>query len=187
MSRIDANEGAHGNELDPALSTLPDDALAADDEADAEEPAFFEDPKRLAQTGLVVFLLVVGIYILLPKILEDQDASSALADAKLIWILVAVAFAFAMFGAYVALFKGVVGDRGRRDPDLPADGARPRRPRAALLGGDRGEVLGPVDAGAGYRALHGVDRRPRGARLRPRAVPGGARDHRRDRLLGRSD
>ena len=48
---------------------------------------------------------------LLPKILEDQDASAKLGDAKLSWILVAVGFAFAMFGAYVALFRGVVGER----------------------------------------------------------------------------
>ncbi|MDX6581282.1 MAG: putative heme transporter [Solirubrobacterales bacterium] len=115
MSRIDANEGAHGDELDPALKAPADVPLAAGEEADADadadEPAFFENPKRLAQSFLLVVVLVVGIYVLLPKILEDQDASAKLADASVGWIVVAVGFAFVMFGAYVALFKGVVGER----------------------------------------------------------------------------
>jgi uncharacterized protein (TIRG00374 family) len=74
-----------------------------------EEPRFFEDPKRLIQTGALVLLLVVGIYFLLPKILEDQDASARLGDASLAWVVVALGFAVAMFAAYVALFRGVVG------------------------------------------------------------------------------
>jgi uncharacterized protein (TIRG00374 family) len=115
MSRIDATEGAHGDkpEPDPTMARAADAPLGLDDEAETAEPAFLEDPKRIAQTGLVVLLLVVGIYVLLPKIIEDQDASAKLADAKLAWIVVAVAFSFAMFGAYVALFKGVVGERVR--------------------------------------------------------------------------
>jgi uncharacterized protein (TIRG00374 family) len=80
-------------------------------EGDDYEPSFFEDPKRLAQTGLFVLLVVVAIYVLLPKIISDQDASSRLADAEVIWIVVAFLFAIAMFAAYVALFRGVVGER----------------------------------------------------------------------------
>ena len=99
MSRTDATEGAHGDELDPALRPPLSESFADDEAGEAAEPSFFEDPKRLAQTGLVVLLLVVGIYVLLPKILEDQDASAKLADASFWWILVALAFAGAMFGA----------------------------------------------------------------------------------------
>ena len=110
MARIDATEGAQGEELDPRLPPVVPDPLAADEEVEAE-PNFFENPKRIAQTGLLVLLVVVGIYVLLPKIIEDQDATARLSDAKVAWIVVAVAFAFAMFGAYVALFKGVVGQR----------------------------------------------------------------------------
>ena len=111
MSRSDANEGAHGDELDPALTQAPAAPPAADEDTDAAEPSFFESRKRLVQTGLFVLLLVVGIYVLLPKILEDQDASARLGDAKLVWVLVAGAFTVAMFGAYVALFRGVVGEQ----------------------------------------------------------------------------
>ena len=111
MSRSDATEGAHGgDELSPLIPPV-DEPPAADQEAEAEEPKFFEDPKRLAQSGLVVLLLVVGIYVLLPKVIEDQDAGARLGDASVVWIVIAVAFAVAMFGAYVALFKGVVGER----------------------------------------------------------------------------
>jgi uncharacterized protein (TIRG00374 family) len=94
MARIDATEGAHGEEAE--LET---------------EPSFFEDRKRLVQTGLFVLLLIVAIYVLLPKILEDQDATAKLSDAKLSWILVAGLFTVLMFGAYVALFRGVVGEQ----------------------------------------------------------------------------
>jgi uncharacterized protein (TIRG00374 family) len=109
MSGTDATEGAQGEELDPTLPLAPGES-GVEEEEENYEPSFFEDPKRLAQTGLLVFVLVVGIYVLLPKVLEDQDASAKLADAKLIWIAIALAFAMAMFGAYVALFRGVVGE-----------------------------------------------------------------------------
>jgi uncharacterized protein (TIRG00374 family) len=85
------------------------DELEEDDEA--YEPTFFEDPKRLIQTGLFVLLVVVGIYVLLPKLITEGDASSRLADADVVWIVVAFLFAVAMFAAYVALFRGVVGER----------------------------------------------------------------------------
>jgi hypothetical protein len=82
---------------------------AEEDLEDEEEPRFFEDPKRLAQTMALVFLLVVGIYFLLPKILSDQDATARLDDANWAWVVVAFWFAVIMFIAYVALFRGVVG------------------------------------------------------------------------------
>ena len=45
------------------------------------------------------------------------------------------------------------GDRRRGDRDLPADGARPGRPRAALLAGEPGERLGQDGAPPGDRSL----------------------------------
>ncbi len=99
MGRIDASEGAQGDEpITPVEEAGP-------------EPRFFEDRKRLAQTGLFVLVLVVAIYVLLPKVLEDQDASAKLGDAEFGWVLVAVAFTVVMFAAYVALFRGVVGEQ----------------------------------------------------------------------------
>lgn len=115
MSRSDASDGFKGEELDAQLPvTAAEDGPTAEDEEGDEsyaEPSFFENPKRLAQTGLFVVALVVGIYFLLPKILSDQDASAKLGDAKPVWIAVAFGFSVVMFAAYVALFRGVVGPR----------------------------------------------------------------------------
>ena len=82
-----------------------------EDEDQNEEPSFFADPKRLAQTLVVVLLLVGGIYVLLPKLVGIQGAVAKLGDATPIWVVVAVAFAVPMFFSYVALFRGVVGER----------------------------------------------------------------------------
>jgi uncharacterized protein (TIRG00374 family) len=85
---------------------------AADERVDEEyEPSFFEDRRRLVQTALLVTVLVVAIYVLLPKVIEEGDASSRLANAEVVWIVVAAIFALVMFGAYVALFRGVIGER----------------------------------------------------------------------------
>jgi uncharacterized protein (TIRG00374 family) len=114
MARADPTDATRGDEAESNLTApVAEPASAAAAEGDDYEPSFFEDPKRLAQTALFVFALVVGIYVLLPKILSDQDASSRLADAELIWIIVAFFFAIAMFAAYVALFRGIVGERVR--------------------------------------------------------------------------
>ncbi len=82
-----------------------------EDEDEAGEPSFFADPKRLAQTIVVVLLLVAAIYVLLPKLVGIQGAVAKLGDADPIWVAVAVVFAVLMFFSYVALFRGVVGER----------------------------------------------------------------------------
>ena len=111
MARADRTDSERGDEQ---AATLADSASDRGDavEADEEyEPSFFEDPKRLVQTLLFVALLIVAIYVLLPRVIEDQDASARLAHAEVAWIVVALIFAVAMFAAYVALFRGVVGER----------------------------------------------------------------------------
>jgi uncharacterized protein (TIRG00374 family) len=80
-------------------------------EDETSEPSFFADPKRIAQTGVVVLLLVAAIYVLLPKLVGIQGALAQLSDATPAWIVVAVVFAVLMFFSYVALFRGVVGER----------------------------------------------------------------------------
>jgi putative heme transporter len=74
------------------------------------EPSFFADPKRLVQTAVAVVLLVVAIYVLLPKIVGLEDALAKLEDGNPIWIGLGVVFCTLAFGAYVALFRGVVGE-----------------------------------------------------------------------------
>jgi uncharacterized membrane protein YbhN (UPF0104 family) len=84
------------------------DLVEAEDET--SEPSLFAAPKRIAQTFVVVLLLVGAIYVLLPKLVGIQGAVAKLGDATPIWIVIAVAFSILMFFSYVALFRGVVGE-----------------------------------------------------------------------------
>ena len=63
-----------------------------EEEAQESEPSFFADPKRIAQTLVVVLLMVAAIYVLLPKLFDTQNALDKLGDANAIWIAVALAF-----------------------------------------------------------------------------------------------
>jgi len=75
------------------------------------EPSFFGQPRRIAQTLLIVLILVAAIYVLLPKIVGLEDALATLDQGNPVWIALAAAFNILAFGSYVALFRGVVGER----------------------------------------------------------------------------
>jgi uncharacterized protein (TIRG00374 family) len=66
-------------------------------------------PRRVVQTTLVVFALLVAIYFLFPKLVGLSDALSMLGDADPVWIAVAIGFNVVAFATYIALFKAVVG------------------------------------------------------------------------------
>jgi uncharacterized protein (TIRG00374 family) len=87
------------------------DLEALEAEGQEDEPSFFADPKRIAHTLLVVLLLVAAIYVLLPRVFDTQDVLAKLDDANPFWIAVALAFNVLAFFSYVALFRGVVGER----------------------------------------------------------------------------
>ena len=74
------------------------------------EPSFFAEPKRIVQTLVAVVLLVIAIYVLVPKLFDLQDAIGKIGEGDPVWIAVGVACCFGMFAAYVALFRGVVGE-----------------------------------------------------------------------------
>jgi uncharacterized protein (TIRG00374 family) len=73
------------------------------------EPSFFANPKRLIQTAIAVVLLLVAIYVLVPRLFDLQDALDKIGEGDPIWIGVGVVCCVLMFAAYVALFRGVVG------------------------------------------------------------------------------
>jgi uncharacterized protein (TIRG00374 family) len=79
-----------------------------EDGPSTEEISFFSR-RRILQTLVVVLLLIVAIYFLFPSLVGLEDAMGKIDDAKLGWVFVAVGFGFAMFGTYIALFRGVVG------------------------------------------------------------------------------
>ncbi len=87
--------------------------LYEEDEGLTQEPSFFQDPKRLAQTLVAVLLLVAAIYFLFPKLVGVEDGIEKLGDGDPVWITVALGFSILMFGSYVSLFKGVVGEQLR--------------------------------------------------------------------------
>jgi uncharacterized protein (TIRG00374 family) len=80
-----------------------------EDDQDAPEPRFFEDPKRIALTVGSVILIIAAIYFLFPAIVGVEDGLAKLDDGKPAWIALAVAFCFLMFAAQIAQFKGIVG------------------------------------------------------------------------------
>jgi uncharacterized protein (TIRG00374 family) len=65
--------------------------------------------RRLVQTGVVVLLLLGGIYFLFPKLVGLGDSFNRLGEAEPIWIAVAIAFNVLAYAMYIALFKAVVG------------------------------------------------------------------------------
>jgi putative heme transporter len=75
------------------------------------EPSFFADPKRIIQTLVAVVLLSVAIYVLFPKIVGLEDALGKIEEGDPLWIGLALLFNVVAFAAYVALFRGVIGER----------------------------------------------------------------------------
>ncbi|HEX2358456.1 MAG TPA: lysylphosphatidylglycerol synthase transmembrane domain-containing protein [Solirubrobacterales bacterium] len=80
-------------------------------QAEEEEPSFFANPKRLLQTFVAVILLTVAIYVLFPKVVGLEDSIAKIEDGDPVWIAVALAFNIVAFAAYVALFRGIVGEK----------------------------------------------------------------------------
>jgi putative heme transporter len=119
MSRSDGNDGGDGKTaLAPGIerptSEREPERLEFDEEVDdTEEPRFFEDPKRLAQTALFVVVVVVAIYFFFPQIAGFEDGLEKLGKGHRGWLAVAFLFGLIMFGSYVALFRGIVGERVR--------------------------------------------------------------------------
>jgi uncharacterized membrane protein YbhN (UPF0104 family) len=65
--------------------------------------------RRMVQTGVVVVLLLVGIYFLFPKLVGLDQALGRLDQANPLWIGVAICFSILAIATYIALFKAVVG------------------------------------------------------------------------------
>jgi uncharacterized protein (TIRG00374 family) len=80
------------------------------EETKAMGPSFFDDPRRLVKTLLAVVAIVAAIYFLIPRLVGVEDAIQRLGEGNLAWIIVAFACSVLMFFAYVALFRGVVGE-----------------------------------------------------------------------------
>jgi uncharacterized protein (TIRG00374 family) len=98
------------------VSTRELDDIEREKREDLEEDARVEeganllrDRRRLAYFGLILILGIVAIYVVFPKIAGFDDSLDKMGSATWYWIVVAVGFNFVAFGAYVALFKGILG------------------------------------------------------------------------------
>jgi len=92
------------------------DLDAADELEVSRFQALLGDRRKIASGIALVLLLVVAIYVLFPKIVGADEAVNNLDDAVWYWVVIAIAFNVVAFGAYVALFRGVLG--GTRDDEV---------------------------------------------------------------------
>lgn len=91
----------------PELGDLEEDE--AEDAAIEERAAgLLSDPRRLAMLALAFVAVVVAIYVLLPRIVGLDDTLDRIDDASWYWIAVALGFNVVAFGAYVAIFRGIL-------------------------------------------------------------------------------
>jgi uncharacterized protein (TIRG00374 family) len=120
--------GADERRLRYQEPTLED--VEEEDEGAAEElevgrlQALLQDRRRLLMGAALIALIVVAIYVVFPTIVGTNEAVDKLDDAVWYWIAIAIAFNVAAFGAYVALFRGVLAgnleDEVHRRLDLRA-------------------------------------------------------------------
>ncbi|HEY1358569.1 MAG TPA: lysylphosphatidylglycerol synthase transmembrane domain-containing protein [Thermoleophilaceae bacterium] len=103
--------------LAPELEIEEDeDEGTEDDELEAGRiQAFLQDRRKLASTGLLFVLLLVAIYVLVPKLTDTGDTLDRIGDATWYWVVVAIGFNALSFLAYTALFRGVLGGRTEDD------------------------------------------------------------------------
>jgi putative heme transporter len=107
-----------GRERDLELELEDDDSTDEEDELEqvGAFQALLQDRRRLFGGMALFVLIIVAIYVVFPKLVGLDDAMRKLDEATWYWILLAIGFNVAAFGAYVALFRGVLG--GTRDDDV---------------------------------------------------------------------
>jgi uncharacterized protein (TIRG00374 family) len=103
-------------DLELELELDRDDFEEEDLEGVGAFQALLADRRKLVSGMLLFLLLVVGIYVVFPKLVGLDDAVKKLGNADPVWLAIAVGFNVGAFGAYVALFRGVLA--GTRDDEL---------------------------------------------------------------------
>jgi uncharacterized protein (TIRG00374 family) len=99
-------------ELEVDDSTLDEEEL----EQVGALQALLQDRRKLFGGVALFVLIIVAIYVVFPKLVGLDDALRKLDEATWYWVILAIGFNIAAFGAYVALFRGVLG--GTRDDDV---------------------------------------------------------------------
>ena len=100
----------------PSFDDLPGEEDDDGDEDVGKFQALLKDRRKIASALLLIVLMIVAIYVLFPKIVGADEAVENLDNAVWYWIVIAVGFNVVAFGAYVALFRGVLG--GTHDDEV---------------------------------------------------------------------
>jgi uncharacterized protein (TIRG00374 family) len=109
---MEMEERRRRSEQEPELGLPAEPDDGEDTTGDAEVGAFqalLQDRRKIFSGVLLVVLLVAAIYILFPKVVGLDDSMERLDEATWYWVVVAIGFNVLAFGAYVALFRGVLG------------------------------------------------------------------------------
>ncbi|MDX6476483.1 MAG: putative heme transporter [Gaiellaceae bacterium] len=101
------DEGVAADLEELAAETIEDQA----EDFEERGKALLRDRRRIAGLAAAVVLLVIAIYVILPKIVGLNDVFGRLSDATWYWVVIAAAFNALSFGAYTVLFRGVLGGR----------------------------------------------------------------------------
>src|SRR4051794_18825421 len=111
-SRHESVEELHAPRDEDEFDEVVADAIEVEAE-DFEERGreLMRDRRRIAGLLAAVVLLVVAIYVILPKVVGLNDVFGRLSDATWYWVVIAAAFNALSFGAYTVLFRGVVAGR----------------------------------------------------------------------------
>jgi uncharacterized protein (TIRG00374 family) len=121
-------------ELEAAKAPREDPSVAEQEEEEQDEQAdldgtgldepgmsLLQDRKKLVLGIAGIVLVIVAIYVLLPKVVGLGDVLQKLDDATWYWVVAAVAANVAAFGAYVMIFRAVISaasERVRRRLDV---------------------------------------------------------------------
>jgi len=111
-----ARDGDDGEALESHLAELAAEELE-EEETDIEErgAALLGNRRRMLGLLAAVVLLIVAIYVVLPKVVGVGDALDRIDEAKWYWLVVAVGFNAFSFASYTMLFRGVLGGREEQD------------------------------------------------------------------------
>jgi uncharacterized protein (TIRG00374 family) len=95
--------------------SLSDDSVSPEMEPTTEiEQAgtrLLGDRRRMLTVLAAFVLLIVGVYVLIPKISGVKGSLTKLSDPNWAWVAVAIGFNGFSFLAYAALFRGILGGR----------------------------------------------------------------------------
>jgi uncharacterized protein (TIRG00374 family) len=93
-----------------------DEIEEVEDDIEERGAALLRDRRRVIALALAVVLLVVAIYVILPKVVGLEHAIDKLENATWYWIVAGVGCVTISFLSYATLFRSVLAGRDREDP-----------------------------------------------------------------------